>query len=128
VSRPQRNYGLVSQRGRDRQVFPTLFRMSHVNRDIMLRHSLDSQAVSLLDLQAIYSDVIGVPVVKIAADGAGLVNDLAAIAAVETKERQQIIQVHILVDDHLWPSRPRTGVLRTWPRAPTGKASYVCPS
>jgi hypothetical protein len=103
VSRPQRNYGLVSQRGRDRQVFPTLFRMSHVNRDIMLRHSLDSQAVSLLDLQAIYSDVIGVPVVKIAADGAGLVNDLAAIAAVETKERQQIIEVHILVDDHLWP-------------------------
>jgi hypothetical protein len=85
---------------------PTLFRMSHVNRDIMLRHSLDSQAVSLLDLQAIYSDVldiIGVPVVKIAADGAGLVNELAAIAAVETKERQQIIEVHILVDDHLWP-------------------------
>src|SRR5690242_14023072 len=74
----------------------------------MLWHGLDSQAVSSLHLQAIYSDVLDiivVPVVKIAADRASLVDKIAAVAAIETKERKKLIEIHILVDDDFLPGR-----------------------
>ena len=82
--------------------------MRHVDRDIVLRHGLDSQAIRSLDLQAIYADVLDivvVPVVRIAADRARLVDEVAAVAAVETKERQYLVEIDVLLDDDFLPGR-----------------------
>ena len=104
----QGNDGLIAQRDRDRQVLPALFCMRHMDRDIVLRHGLDSQAVRSLDLQTVYSDVfdiVVVPIVKIATDRARLVDEVASVAAVETKERQYLEKIHILLDDNFLPWR-----------------------
>jgi hypothetical protein len=42
---------------------------------------------------------------QVAADHTGLVDETASVAAVEPKERHQVVEVDVLLDDHLLPWR-----------------------
>ena len=71
-------------------------------------NQLYPQPILALHLQPVDPDslhVLIVPVVRVAADDAGLVDIEAAVTAVATEERHQVEEVHVFVDDHFLPGR-----------------------
>ena len=54
-------------------------------------------------LNADILDIVVVPVVRVAADYACLVEEEAAIAAVEPEQRYQVEQIDVLVNNYLLP-------------------------
>jgi hypothetical protein len=90
------------------QVLAALFGVGQVDRDVMLRHSLDADPVATFHLQAIDADILDiviVPIVGIAADDTRFIDKVAAIAAVEAEQRHQIVKIYVVVDHHLLPRR-----------------------
>jgi hypothetical protein len=72
----------------------------------VLRDGLNGELTASLHLHAIDADILDVvvvPVVRIAADYACLVEEETAVAAVEPEQRHQVEQINVLVDDHLLP-------------------------
>ena len=61
----QRDDRLVADRDRDRQIFAARLRMRQVDRDIVLRHGLDADAVRAFHLQPVAADVLDVVIVPI---------------------------------------------------------------
>ena len=99
---------LVADSNRDRQVLALLLGMFEVDGDVVHRNRLYPQPILALHLQPVSPDglhVIIVPVVRVAADDACLIDIKAAVAAVETEERHQVVEVHVFVDDHFLPGR-----------------------
>jgi len=57
-------------------------------------------------LQSVHADILHIfiiPIVRITADDARLVDIEPAVALVETKQRKQLKEVHLLFDNHLLP-------------------------
>ena len=81
---------------------------SRSDGDVVHRDRLYPQPILALHLQPVSPNglhVLIVPVVRVAADDACLVDIKAAVAAVETEERHQVVEVHVFVDDHFLPGR-----------------------
>jgi len=99
---------LVTDGNRDRQILSPLLGMVEMDGDVVHRDRLDPEPILALHLQPVDAhglQVLVVPVVRVAADDAGLVDEEAAVAAVEAEHGHQLEQVHVLVDHHSLPGR-----------------------
>ena len=104
--RHQQDERIVADGDNDRQILAAGLGMFELQGDVMLRHGLNAQTIAPFHLQPIAAhilQVVVVPIVRVAADDAGFVDEEAAIASVGAEQLHEIEQVHVVVDHDLLP-------------------------